>query len=244
NEVLNLYGQPYILGGSAEFRQISMVGEPLQSFYGYEVAGVYQNEEEINADPIAVENNLVPGDFIYVDQNNDDQIDDDDRVILGSYFPDFTYGANLEINWRNVDFSMNIMGQTGNSILNRRRGEIIWTADGNMDADLAVNRWHGPGTSDIYPSSSGLRRGWNQKMSDYLVEDGTFFRLQNVTVGYTIDGDELFGTGFPEARVSFTAEKPLTIFDYNGFTPEVPDGWDRQTYPVPAVYTVGLNVKF
>ena len=244
NEVLDIYGQPYVLGGSAEFRQISLVGEPVQSFYGWKVAGVYQTEEDIQADPVAVENNLVPGDFIYVDQNNDDMIDDKDRVILGSYFPNFMYGANLGINWKNVDFSANIMGQTGNSILNRRRGEIIWTPDGNMDADLAVNRWHGPGTSNIYPSSEGLRKGWNQKMSSYFVEDGSYFRLQNVTVGYTINGDELFGSGFPEARVSFTAEKPITIFDYHGFTPEVPDGWDRQTYPVPAVYTVGLNVKF
>ena len=244
NEVRDLYGQPYIDGGSAEFRQRSIVGQPLLAFYGREVVGVYQNEAEIQADPVAVANNLKPGDFIYKDQNNDGNIDDDDRVVLGSYFPNFMYGANLGLSWRNIDFSTNIVGQSGNKILNRKRGEIIWTADGNVDADLAINRWHGEGTSNKYPSSEGLRKGWNQRMSDYFVEDGSFFRIQNVQLAYNIRGKQLFGTDMPHTRVTVTADRPLTLFKYNGFNPEVSDGIDRQTYPIPAVYTVGLNIKF
>ncbi len=244
NEVRDLYGQPYIDGGSAEFRQRSIVGEPLLAFYGYNVLGVYQNEQEIQNDPIAVDNNLKPGDFIYKDINNDGAIDDQDRMILGSYFPSFMYGGNIGINWRKFSLTTSIMGQSGNKILNRKRGEIIWTPDGNMDADLAVNRWHGEGTSNKYPSSAGLRKGWNQKLSTYFVEDGSFFRIQNVQLAYAIDGAELFGAGFPQARVSLTAERPLTIFSYNGFNPEVSDGIDRQTYPIPAIYTVGLSINF
>jgi TonB-linked SusC/RagA family outer membrane protein len=244
NEVRDLYGQPYLDGGQAEFRQRSIVGEPLLAFFGYEVLGVYQNEEQIQADPVAVANNLVPGDFKYKDQNDDDIIDDNDRVVLGSFFPSFTYGVNLGLNWKNFEFSMNMMGQTGSKILNRKRGEIIWTPDLNMDADLAKNRWHGEGTSNKYPSSAGLRKGWNQKMSDYFVEDGSFFRIQNVQLAYNLKGTQLFGKKMPETRISLTADRPLTLFKYNGFNPEVADGVDRQTYPVPAVYTVGLNVKF
>ncbi len=244
NEVRDLYGQPYIDGGSAEFRQRSIVGEPLLAFFGREVIGVYQNEAQIAADPVAVANGLVPGDFIYKDQNNDGVIDDDDRVVLGSYFPTFMYGGNLGITYKNFDFSTNIVGQTGNKILNRKRGEIIWTNDGNMDADLAINRWHGEGTSNKYPSSAGLRKGWNQKMSDYFVEDGSFFRVQNIQLAYNIKGKQLWGAAIPETRISLTADRPLTFFKYNGFNPEVADGIDRQTYPIPAVYTVGLNVKF
>ncbi len=244
NEARDLYGQLYLDGGTAEFRQRTYVGEPLMAFYGREVAGVYQNQAEIDADPIAVANGLVPGDFKYIDQNNDGEINDDDRVILGSYFPNFMYGGNVMINYSNFDFSVSVYGQEGNKILNRKRGEIIWTADGNVDADLAENRWHGDGTSDIYPSSSGLRRGWNQKMSDYFVEDGSFFRIQNIQVGYTIKNSKWLGGQFPVTRVCFTAERPLTMFSYNGFTPEVANGWDTQTYPVPAIYTLGLNVKF
>ncbi|RIJ49769.1 TonB-dependent receptor [Maribellus luteus] len=244
NEVRDLYGQSYINGGSAEFRQRSQVGEPLLSFYGYEVEGVYQNQAEIDADPIAVANNLVPGDLKFKNQNNDEVLDDKDKVFLGSYIPTFTYGGFVGLSYKNFDFSMNIMGQGGNKILNRKRGEIIWTNDTNIDADLATGLWNGEGTSNKYPSASGLRRGWNQNFSDFLVEDGSFFRIQNVQVAYNIKGAELFGQGMPDARVYFTAERPLTIFKYNGFNPEVPNGIDRQFYPVPAVYTVGLNLKF
>ncbi|MFA9390671.1 MAG: SusC/RagA family TonB-linked outer membrane protein [Prolixibacteraceae bacterium] len=244
NEVMDLYGQPYIDGGMAEFRQRSMVGEPLLAFFGREVIGVYQNEAEILADPVALENKLQPGDFKYKDQNDDGMIDDDDRVILGSYFPNFMYGANLAINYKSFELSASLMGQMGNKILNRKRGELIWTNDGNIDADLAINRWHGEGTSDQYPSSAGLRKGWNQKMSDYFVEDGSFFRVQNVQVAYKLNDKKLMGLSFPAMRISLTAERPLTIFKYNGFSPEVADGIDTQTYPIPAVYTIGLNLKF
>ena len=244
NEVRNLYGQPYIDGGQAEFRQRSIVGQPLLAFYGQTVAGVYQNAAEIAADPIAVANGLVPGDFKYVDQNKDGKIDDQDRVVLGSYFPTMMYGLNLGIQYDNFELSANVMGQSGNKILNRKRGNVIWTADGNWDADLAVNRWHGDGTSNTYPSSSGLRRSWDQKMSSYFVEDGSFFRIQNVQLAYNIRKKQLFGTMLPNMRVSLTAERPLTMFKYHGFNPEVANGVDSQTYPIPAVYTIGLNINF
>ena len=244
NEAVDLYGQEYIDGGTAEFRQRTYVGEPLMAFYGREVAGVYQSQEEIAADPIAVANGLVPGDFKYVDQNNDGQIDDDDRVILGSYFPKFMYGGDLGVKYLGIDLSISFYGQAGNKILNRKRGEVIWTSDGNMDADLAVNRWHGPGTSNKYPSSSGLRRGWNQKMSDYFVEDGSFFRIQNIQLGYTLNSSKWLKGNFPQTRIYFTAERPLSFFKYNGFTPEVANGWDTQTYPLAAIYTIGLSLKF
>jgi TonB-linked SusC/RagA family outer membrane protein len=244
NQMTELYGQQYLDGGSAEFRQRIYVGEPLMAFYGREVEGVYQNQAEIDADPFASANGLVPGDFKYKDQNGDGIIDDDDRVILGSYFPNIMYGGYINIAYKKFDFSVNVYGQAGNKILNRKRGEIIWTADGNMDADLAVNRWHGEGTSNEYPSASGLRRGWNQKMSDYFVEDGSFFRIQNLQLGYTIQNSKWFGNNFPVTRIAFTADRPLSLFSYNGFTPEVANGIDSQTYPVPAVYTVSLNVRF
>ncbi|MBK7172449.1 MAG: TonB-dependent receptor [Bacteroidales bacterium] len=244
NEVIDLYGQQYIDGGTAEFRQRTYVGEPVMAFYGREIVGVYQTQDEVDHDLIAIENGLVPGDFKYKDQNNDNKINDDDRVLLGSYFPSLMYGVNLSVTYMNFDLTANLFGQSGNKILNRKRGELIWTADGNLDADLAINRWHGEGTSNEYPSSAGLRKGWNQKMSDYFVEDGSFFRIQNVQIGYTIKNKKWFGGNFPVTRINFTADRPLTVFSYNGFTPEVANGWDTQTYPVPAVYTVGLNVKF
>ena len=243
NEVVDLFGQPYIDGGSAEFRQRSIVGQPLLAFFGREVIGVYQNQSQVDADPVAVANGLEPGDLIYKDQNGDGNIDDDDRVVLGSYLPKLMFGGNFGLGFKDFDLSVNIIGQSGNKILNRKRGEVIFTSDTNMDADLAINRWHGEGTSNSYPSSKGIRKGWNQRLSTYFIEDGSFFRIQNVQVGYKLRGADL-GQGMPDIRIHFTAERPLTLFNYNGFNPEVADGIDRQTYPIPAVYTAGLNVRF
>ncbi len=249
NEVRDLYGQAFIDGGQAEFRQRSQVGEPLLSFYGYEVEGVYQNPAEINNDPIAVANSLVPGDFKFKDQQKEGEegygeINDDDKVFLGSYIPTFNYGGSIGLTYKKIEFSMNIMGQSGNKILNRKRGEIIWTNDTNIDADLASGLWNGEGTSNKYTSAAGLRKGWNQNFSNFLLEDGAFFRIQNIQLAYNIKGDQLLGPGMPDARVYVTAEKPLTVFKYNGFNPEVPDGIDRQFYPVPAIYTIGVSLKF
>ncbi|MGJ8659336.1 MAG: SusC/RagA family TonB-linked outer membrane protein [Cellulophaga fucicola] len=243
NEVLDLNGQPYIDAGSAEFRQRSIVGEPLFAFYGREIAGVYQNEAEILADPVAVANNLVPGDFKYKENGGDPTtIDDDDRVVLGSYLPTYSYGFNFGFNYKNFDFTATASGQGGNKILNRKRLEVIFTSDTNWDRDFAVNRWHGEGTTNSYPSSAATRKGWNQKLNDYYVEDGDYFRIQNITLGYTINKDGKM-KGVPKTRIYLTAEKPLTIFGYNGFSPEVANGVDNQTYPIPAVYTMGVNIK-
>lgn len=240
NETLEIEDERgYIDSGTAEFRQRTTIGGPLLGFYGYERIGVYQNEEQIENDPVAVENGLVPGDLIYRDQNGDGVIDDSDRVILGSFLPEFTFGGNIGVSYKAFDFSLDFYGQTGNKILNRKRGEIIFTQDTNMDADLAINRWHGEGTSNSYPSSAGLRKAWNQKLSDFWVEDGDFFRIQNVQLAYTLEAE-----GLPSTRIYFTAEKPFSYFNYNGFNPEVSNGVDRQTYPVPAIYTLGVNLKF
>lgn len=252
NEVRYLGGQPYFNAGSAEFRQRSIIGQPLEAFYGYEVQGVFQNEQQIENSGLTSEfitqKGLVPGDFIYKDQNDDGLIDDLDRVVLGSFLPDLTYGFNLGVTFRNFGLTANFQGQSGHKILNRKRGEMIFTNDTNIDADLFNNLWRGEGTSNKYPSASGLRRSWNQAMSDYFVEDGSYFRIQNVRLSYSFNNKKVFGLNVPQSSVVFTAERPLTVFSYNGFNPEVSDavtnGVDRQTYPIPAVYTLGLNIRF
>lgn len=247
NEVLSLGGQEYYDLGQAEFQQRSIIGDPYGAFFGYETEGVFQTEEQINnsgyTQEFIMEKELVPGDLIFKDQNGDGIINDADRVILGSILPDFTYGVNLGFSWRNLSFSATLQGQMGHSILNRKRGEIIFTTDTNIDADLATNLWRGEGTSNKYPSAAGLRKGYNQSMSDYFVEDGSYWRIQNVRVSYDITDKEVLGISVPRTTLILTADRPLTVFDYNGFNPEVPDGIDRQTYPIPAIYTIGLNIN-
>lgn len=247
NTVLGLGGAEGLDAGSAEFRQRSIIGSPFQAFYGYNVIGVFQNQADIDNSGLSPEfiqnNNLQPGDLIFKDQNGDGIINDEDRVVLGSFLPRLTYGANLGFTYKNWDFSALIQGQGGYSILNRKRGEIIFTNDTNIDAELANNLWRGEGTSNRYPSAAGLRRGWNQNMSDFFVEDGSYWRVQNIQVNYSFINKELFGVKMPRTVVSLTAERPLTFFNYNGFNPEVPNGIDRQVYPIPAIYTLGLNIK-
>lgn len=247
NTVLGLGGPDGLNAGSAEFRQRSSIGQPYQAFFGYEVTGVFDTPQQIqntyNADFIA-EKSIVPGDLIFRDQNGDGVIDDQDRVVLGSYLPNFTWGGNLGFQYKKLEFAALLQGQTGYHILNRKRGEMIFTNDTNIDADLATNLWaEGRPSAKNYPSASGLRREWNQVMSSYFVEQGSYFRLQNVRLSYSLLGKEINGIMWPETRVTLTAERPLTIFKYNGFNPEVSDGVDREVYPVPAIYTIGLMIK-
>ncbi|WP_262248687.1 SusC/RagA family TonB-linked outer membrane protein [Parapedobacter soli] len=247
NKVLGLGGADGLNAGSAEFRQRSIIGQPYQAFYGYEVTGVFDTDQQIqstyNAD-FAAEKSLVPGDLIFKDQNGDGLIDDQDRVILGSYLPDFTWGANLGFRYKKLEFAALLQGQTGYHILNRKRGEMIFTNDTNIDADLATNFWTEEGGSPKnYPSASGLRRSWNQVMSSYFVEPGSYFRLQNVRLSYSFLGREINGVTWPETRVTLTADRPLTVFKYNGFNPEVASGVDREVYPIPAIYTLGVTIK-
>ncbi|MFS4418156.1 SusC/RagA family TonB-linked outer membrane protein [Maribacter sp. 2307ULW6-5] len=243
NEVLSLSEQPFLDAGTAEFRQRSIVGQPLFAFFGRETDGIYQNEAEIAADPVAVANGLVPGDFRYKENGGDpNTIDDDDRVVLGSFLPSYTFGFNLGVNYKNFDFTATAQGQGGNKILNRKRMEVIFTNDTNFDRDFAINRWHGEGTTNSYPSAAAVRKGWNQRLNDYYVEDGDYVRIQNITLGYTINKDGK-NNKIPTTRIYLTAERPLTLFNYNGFNPEVANGVDNQTYPIPAVYTMGVNIK-
>ncbi|WP_163379205.1 SusC/RagA family TonB-linked outer membrane protein [Cyclobacterium sp. SYSU L10401] len=247
NTVLGLGGAEGLDAGSAEFRQRSIIGQPYQAFFGYETDGVFQSQEQINSygysQDFINDNNLQPGDLIFRDQNEDGIINDQDRVVLGSFLPSLTYGFNAGFRYRNLDFSALFQGQSGYKILNRKRGEIIFTNDTNLDAELADNLWREEGTSNRYPSAAGLRKGWNQNLSNYFVEDGSYFRIQNVRLSYTLSDREIFGSKMPETRFTLTAERPLTMFNYNGFNPEVANGIDRQVYPIPAIYTVGLNIK-
>jgi TonB-linked SusC/RagA family outer membrane protein len=247
NEVISLGGADGLDAGSAEFRQRSILGQPYQAFFGYEVLGVFQNEAQIAnsgyTSAFIADNNIKPGDLIYRDVNGDGVVNDQDRVILGSYLPKFTYGFNGGFNYKQFEFSFLAQGQSGYSILNRKRGEMIFTNDTNIDADLATGLWRGEGTSDRYPSAAGLRKPWNQRMSSYFVEDGSYFRIQNVRLSYTFFGPHAKESRFPETRLTLTADRPLTLFKYNGFNPEVANGVDREVYPIPAIYTVGLTIK-
>lgn len=248
NEVTNLFGQAFITRGPlAEFPQRLTVGQPFEVFYGYDIIGVYQNQAEIDADPVAVAANAAgagtvkPGYFKFRDVNGDKVLDANDRIYLGPPAPTYYYGGNIGVDYKNFDLSIRFYGQGGNIIFNSNRAEVFRTQGRNIDAQLAENRWHGDGTSNNYPSSEGYRTAWNQKASRFWLEDGKFFRIQNIQLGYSV----VKRNKMPEMRFTLTADRPYIWSKTKSTNVEVGfDGVDSGTYPTPSVYTIGWSVKF
>lgn len=245
NKVKDLGGLDYIKGG----KTINMVGEEMNSYYGYKVVGIYQTPEECAADPIAVANGLVPGDFKYQDVNGDKVIDGEDRQVLGSYIPNFTYGISLGLNYKNFDFELNTYGQTGGQIYNRKRALRYAQSNYNFDKAQYENRWTGAGSTNTDPSAAALVKGWNvsdSKVNSYFVESADFFRIQNITLGYNWRNIRMGNYIMPGIRFSLTADRPFTTFKSNSFTPEVSDaeGWDTEVYPLTSTYSFGIQIDF
>ena len=247
NRVKDLNGQEMIRGG----KTVNWVGHEMNSYYGFVCTGVYQTEEECANDPLAVQEGCVPGDLKYADLNGDNKLDANDRTTLGSYIPNFTYGINLGLQYKNFDLLVSTYGQTGAQIFNRKRALRYASWDYNFDLAQYENRWTGPGTSNTDPSASALMRSHNvsdQRYSSYFVESADFFRIQNITLGYTFKNIKLGNYTLPGLRLSLTADRPFTTFSANTFSPEIADasaeGWDTEVYPLTATYTFGVKIDF
>lgn len=245
NKVKGLSGASMVNNG----KTYNIVGEEMNSYYGYKVIGIYQNEEQIANDPIAVANGCEPGDFIYEDRNQNGVLDGDDRTTLGSYLPNFTYGINFAFTYKNLDFNLSTYGQAGAEIYNRKRALRYAQSNYNFDKDQFDSRWTGEGSTNSNPSAKALTKGWNvsdSRVNSYFVESADYFRIQNVTLGYTFKNIGLGSYKLPSLRISLTADRPLTIFSANTFTPEVSDpyGWDTDVYPLTATYTFGVQINF
>ena len=245
NRVKDLGGADIVKGG----KTVNMVGEQMNSFYGYKVVGIYQTPEECAADPVAVANGLEPGDFKYEDLNGDGTIDGNDRQTLGAYIPNLTYGVNLGFSWKNLDFELTTYGQAGAQMYNRKRALRYAQSNFNFDEAQYKNRWTGAGSTNEHPSAAALVKGWNvsdQKVNSYFVESADFFRIQNITVGYNFRNIKMGNYTLPGIRLSLTADRPFTTFSANAFTPELSDaeGWDVEVYPLTSTYTFGVQIDF
>lgn len=222
-------------------RQINRLGQPFQSFYGYKVIGVYQNEDQLKADPIAVANNLQVGDFIYWAADREKGLTSDDRVILGSYIPKFSLGGNLGFVYKQIDFNLAFQGQFNFKVYNFKRAQRPNQTAMNIDEDLAKNYWRGEGSTNSYPSAAGLNKSWNVgRMNSFLVENGDYFTIQNIQVGYTFN-NIIKSNNNSSLRLSITAERPFNFFNYNGFTSQIWDGIDNNLYPQTSTYTFGVK---
>lgn len=246
NEVKSLKDNMNIIKGG---KTVNMVGEKMNSYYGYKVVGIYQTEAECAADPIATANNLEPGDFKYEDLNGDNVIDGSDKQILGSYIADFTYGLNFGFTYKGLDFSLTTYGQAGGELWNRKRALRYAQSNYNFDKAQFDDRWTGAGSTNEHPSAKALTRTWNVSDSNnasYFVESADYFRIQNISLGYSFKNIRLGNYTLPGVRLSLTADRPFTTFKANSFTPEVSDaeGWDSEVYPLTSTYTFGVQIDF
>lgn len=259
NEVLSLNegNEPIYSSGSAGVRHVTRVGDPIGSYYGYVVDGIYQSQEEINNAPFDTQApDPAPGDFRFKDVDGDGEITPDDRTVTGSYFPDFTWGINNRLTFKNIDFSFLIQGVEGNEILNLTSRHMK-NGEANFNSYAVFNeRWRSP--SD--PGNGSIPRadresgnhGNNNRPSSFQVEDGSYVRLRNVTLGYTLPTEKFFGSKIQKLRFYVTATNLFTITDYLGYNPEVSSittnsltpGEDYGAFPLTRSFTMGVNLKF
>ncbi len=242
NNVENVDGNLELEGGSLGNGEVvtkTVQGQPIASFWVYQVDGIYQSQEEIDNTPHFT--GAMPGDFIYRDVNGDGELSALDRVFVGSYQPKFYYGINAGFTWKQIDFSVDCYGNAGNKVYNGKKG--VRFGNDNIEESRATNRW----TPDNPNASQPRASNEIPKPSTYFVESGDFFRINNVTLGYSFPVQSI---GLSKLRVYVTAQNPLIFKKYSGFTPELPSsdvlnsGVELNIYPVSSAYLVGVNVSF
>ena len=236
-------------------------GHPIGYFWGYKTEGVMQNEADVqayldknckgNAANSKQGTGIKPGDLKFVDVNGDGVVNDDDKTELGDPHPDVTMGITLGASYKGFDLSVTGFGAFGQQVARSFRK----FTDGEYEnfTTEVYDYWHGEGTSNKYPLLAHMNAGPNwQTVSDIYIENASYFRLQNLTVGY--DFTKIWkNSPFQQLRLYFAAQNLFTITGYKGMDPENgtaigSDSWvtgvDVGNYPQPRTYMVGVNVKF
>ncbi len=251
NEVTDLGGIPQILTGSVGVAagSVSIItpGQPLRSFYGYEVTGIWQEGDDFSS----IANNNKPGDFKFRDVNNDGIIDGDDRVNLGDSFPDFMWGLGNTISYKSVQLRFFFQGVHGMNMLNANLLENYFPRSGvriNRLADPFLERWTPENPTNDQPSYLNVDQH-AQGVNSKTVVDASYVKLQTVTVSFRLPPRLLSGLG-RSAEIYFTGQNLWTLSDYEGFDPSLnPNGSanfriDWNGYPSSRTYTMGVNLAF
>ena len=255
NKVLNI-DAPYV-GGMVDtgvYATKTDVGQPIGSFYLYQMAGIFQNASDVLTSAYQGKN-VQPGDVKYVDQNGDNVIDAKDRIFMGSAIPTFTAGLNLSGNYKGFDVLVFLQGAYGQKIYSQVNYDIEGFYRGfNVTERYFLQHWTGEGTSNTQPRASWAGKSNNVKASSRFLEDGSYTRLKNVQVGYTIPNTKKIK--IQSLRIYLAATNLLTLTKYSGLDPEMTVstnsasegdsafGIDWGTYPPPITYTFGMNITF
>jgi TonB-linked SusC/RagA family outer membrane protein len=236
------------------------VGNPIGLFYGYKTDGIFKDQAALNSAPIqfgqpvgtgAGETAL--GDVKYVDVNNDGKIDASDKTFIGNPHPKFTYGFTNNFKYKNVDLSIFLQGSYGNDVMNltRRGGTTNASLYDNQLVD-AMDYYSTTNTGSNNPRPIADSANNNLLISDRYVEDGSYLRIQNITLGYSLPQDVISKYKMSRLRLYASAQNLYTFTDYSGYDPEIGSfnqnvllsGIDNGRYPVARTFLVGLNVEF
>lgn len=245
NKVKSLVQDGYSIIAGDKSQSYTMAGYPIGFFYGYKVDGVYQSQADIDASPKNTLATVTPGDLKFADVNGDGEITPADRTLIGDPTPDVTYGISLGVSYKGWELGIDMMGQGGNQIY-RTWDNYNWAQFNYMEQRL--DRWHGEGTSNTQPVLN-TGHAINFENSEYYVEDGSFFRIRNLQLGYTFDKVLISKIGLKALKAYFNIQNLKTWKHNTGYTPAfggsaIAFGVDNGSYPVPAIYTFGLNITF
>ena len=261
NKVTELYNGTFLgsqfYGRSSSEISRTYVGQSVASFYGWKTNGLYQTQADIDGDanitddPRNLNGQIKPGDVKFLDLNGDHIIDDKDRTIIGNPTPKITYGFNATATYKNFDLAMFFLGAAKVDIYNADRMQgLDPTYPFNMYAEV-LNRWNGAGTSNSIPRMTTARDNLNHRTSDLFVESGAFFRLKNLTLGYSLSQNVIKSLHISRARFYLTGQNIFVITKYKGMDPElgIVDGnrqinVDYAQYPQSRTWTVGAQLSF
>lgn len=283
NKVIDLDGGNTIITNGAERSyktHITQEGQPIGMFYGFKVAGMVRESDMANiaeddkhynasaksfpdgyklkgpARSLSQTTALAPGDIYFEDVNGDGVVDDNDKQIIGSPHPKFTYGFNLNGRYKNFDLTASFNGSYGNKVLDGQDYYIFNMEGSGNQYKVVTERYRNeenPGNGWIYRASRGGTQSNSTRLSTFYLQDGSFFRCTNITVGYTVPDVNRLGSGYiSNIRLYVAIDNPFTITKYRGYNPEVDyndgsnltPGVDYGKYPLVRAYNVGVQLSF
>lgn len=255
NEMLEIANEEGVLPG-ASWAVAGMVtraeeGLPIAYFYGYKTEGIFQSDTEvfqhIGNNGEVLQPNAQAGDVRFVDVNNDGQIDDDDRTMIGNPTPDFTFGFNGLIEYKNFEFSILLSGAYGNDIFNgSQRQDLIYT---NRTTEI-LERWTPENPSEEIPRYTWSDINNNYRVSDLYIEDGSYLKVKNIRLGYKLPKNIISRIKAAGWKFYIALENAYTLTNYTGADPEIGAlspfdiGIDRGIYPQARTFRFGTSLTF
>ncbi len=234
------------------WQTINEVGKPVGMYYLIESDGLFQTPQEVqqhtNSEGVVIQPNAQPGDIRYIDANDDGQITSGDRQIVGSPWPDFEFGLNLSARYKNFDFRIQGFGAYGFEIFNGPRS-VMDRFDDNSSYRAGIKPWTPENPNTDFPRIIYGDQRNARGDQDRWLEDGSYFKIKLMTIGYTFPGS-ILGNTFDRLRVSVTGQNLFTFTGYSGLDPEfrAPDIFrrthDDYIFPTPRNITFNLNVSF